>query len=145
VPAATQALQGVKIGLCSLVAGRDSERLAQGGFSALDAALWGYGVSRYQDSVTKTIKILAEIEMKAAKRVWTKAEVQAAVEALKREPGLWQELEHIEATTGEFRGVEAGVKEQRVVTQLHAECKLSEITDLLLAVRVFRRAGLGLK
>jgi hypothetical protein len=45
--------------------------------------------------------------MKIAKsRSWTGVEVQEAVAALKREP--WEELERIEATTGEFREVETG-------------------------------------
>ena len=84
--------------------------------------------------------------MKIAKsRKWTQAEVEEAIAVLKSEPGLWEELERIEATTGEFRDVDAGFQEQRIVTRLHPECELNEITDLLLAIRLFRRAKLELK
>jgi hypothetical protein len=84
--------------------------------------------------------------MKIAKsRSWTGVEVQEAVTALKREPGLWEDLARIEATTGEFREVEAGVQEARIVTRLHPECELNEITDLLLAIRLYRCAALGLR
>lgn len=83
--------------------------------------------------------------MKIAKsRQWSEVEVEEAVAALKREPGLWEELERIEATTGEFRGVDAGLKEQQIITRLHRECELNEITDLLLAIRRTRRAKFGL-
>jgi hypothetical protein len=84
--------------------------------------------------------------MKIAKsRVWTTAEIEEAIAAIRTEPGLWDELSRIEAITGEFRDVEAGVQERRIVTQLHPECELSEITQLMLAVRLSRRAELGLK
>jgi hypothetical protein len=84
--------------------------------------------------------------MKFAKsRSWTDAEVENAVAALKNEPGLWEELERIEATTGEFRDVEAGLQETRIVMRLHPECELNEITDLLLAIRLLRRAAVGMK
>ena len=84
--------------------------------------------------------------MKIAKsRSWTDAEVQHAIAEIKKEPGLWEELERIEATTGELGDVEAGRKEERIVVRLHPECGLKEVVDLLLAIRLFRCAALGLK
>jgi hypothetical protein len=83
--------------------------------------------------------------MKRAKsRNWTQAEVDEAIAAINREPGLWEELRRIEATTGEF-DVDAGLRAERIVVQLHPECELNEITDLLIALRLSRRAQLGLK
>jgi hypothetical protein len=84
--------------------------------------------------------------MKIAKtRKWTEAEVEEAVAALKKHPGLWEELERIEATTGEFGDVEAGLEEMRIAKRLHLDCELNEITDLLLAIRLYRRAALELR
>ena len=72
--------------------------------------------------------------------------MQEAIAAIKKEFRFClEELERIEATTGEFRDVEAGLQEMRIVARLHPECELNEITDLLLAIRLFRRASIGLK
>jgi hypothetical protein len=71
--------------------------------------------------------------MKIAKpRTWTTAEIEEAIAAIRKEPGLWGELSRIEAKAGEFRDVEAGVQERRIDTQLHPECELNEITELML-------------
>jgi hypothetical protein len=82
--------------------------------------------------------------MKIAKsRAWTQAEAEEAIAALKAEPGLWEELKRIEATTGEFRGTKAGLRQSQILARLHRECELNEITDLLIAVRKSRRIELG--
>jgi Protein of unknown function (DUF1629) len=84
--------------------------------------------------------------MKTAKsRSWTDADVQETIAEIKKKAGLWEELERIEATTGEFRDVDAGLEQTRVVIGFHPKCELNEITDLLLAIRLVRRATLGLK
>jgi hypothetical protein len=84
--------------------------------------------------------------MKIAKsRSWTEDEVKDAIAALKREPGLWEELERIEATTGEFTDTKAGFEQRRIISRSHPECELNEITDLLLAIRLRPRASPGVK
>ncbi|WP_315806671.1 MULTISPECIES: hypothetical protein [unclassified Bradyrhizobium] len=82
--------------------------------------------------------------MKIAKsRDWTEAEVGEAVASIKREPGLWDELRRIEQTTGDFDN-DVGLRADRIVARMHPECELHEITQLLIAVRLVRRAELGL-
>ena len=82
--------------------------------------------------------------MKIAKsRKWDQAEVEEAVAALKKRPGLWEELVRIEATTGEFGFDGAGLEEMRIISRLHPDCELNERTGLLLAIRLYRRAALG--
>jgi hypothetical protein len=68
-------------------------------------------------------------------RNWTEADVQEAIAKIKEEPGLWQELEKIEKTTAEFRNTEAGLRERRILAELHPNCSLNEITDLYVPVR----------
>jgi hypothetical protein len=80
----------------------------------------------------------------ARSRAWAQAEIDQAIAAIKRVPGLWEELKQIEATTGDF-DVDAGLKAERIVVRLHPECELNEITDLKIAIRLLRRAELGLK
>ena len=80
----------------------------------------------------------------AKSRDWTEAEVQEAIAAIKQEPGLWEEVEHIEKTTGDFE-MEVHHKELRILFRLHQDCELNEITDLYHAIRNYRRAQLGLK
>jgi hypothetical protein len=83
--------------------------------------------------------------MKIAKsRAWTQGEIDQAIAAIKRVPGLWEELMQIEAATGDFN-VDAGLKAERIIMQLHPECELNEITDLKIASRLSRRAELGIK
>jgi hypothetical protein len=86
--------------------------------------------------------------MKIAKsRAWTEAEVQEAVAAIKREAGLWQELEHVEITTADIRQTELFRREMTILRRLHPdpELGLHEMTGLYGVVRDFRRARLGLK
>ena len=78
-------------------------------------------------------------------RNWTEADVLEAVTEMKKNPELWQEIEHIEKTTGDFRDTDTGSKETRILARLHPECSLFETTDLYQAVRKYRRAQLGLK
>ncbi len=78
-------------------------------------------------------------------RDWTEMEVRRAVAEIQREPGLWEELERIEKATGEFRDSDAADKELGILTKLHPECSLHEITQLYVAVRKYRRDLLGLK
>jgi hypothetical protein len=78
-------------------------------------------------------------------RNWTKIEVQEAIDAIKKEPSLWEELEQTERTTGEFRNTEASTNQRRVLARLHPDCTLHEITQLKLAIRIRRRAQLGLE
>ena len=81
----------------------------------------------------------------AKSRDWTEAEVQEAILEIKKEPGLWEELEQIEKTTGDFRDTEAEKKEWRALKRLHPECELHEATQLYIAIRKYRRGHLGLK
>jgi hypothetical protein len=88
----------------------------------------------------------AEVRMNDIReRNWTDVEVQEAISAIKKQPGLWEELEQIERTTGEFRNTEASTKELRVLARLHPECTLHEITQLNMAIRICRRVRLGLE
>jgi hypothetical protein len=80
----------------------------------------------------------------AKSRDWTDTEVQEAVAAIKIEPGLWEELARIERTTGNFENSEAWLAENRILSTLHPECGLHEITQLYVAVRKHRRDELGL-
>jgi hypothetical protein len=79
----------------------------------------------------------------AKSRKWTDVEVQRAIAEIKKEPNLWEELEKIEKTTGDFRGTPAGLKEQEIVASLHRDCELNELTDLHVAIRRRRRTFLG--
>jgi hypothetical protein len=51
----------------------------------------------------------------AKSRDWTEAEVQEAIDQIKKEPGLWEKLEYVEGTTAEFRGSEIGETESSVL------------------------------
>jgi hypothetical protein len=85
-------------------------------------------------------------EMKIAKsRNWTETEVQAAISVIRAEPGLWNELEHIEKTTADFRDTDVGLRERVLIKKLHPTSTFHEITQLYFEVRKFRRAALGLK
>jgi hypothetical protein len=77
-------------------------------------------------------------------RKWTDAEVEEAIAEIKREPGLWEELERIEKTTAGFN-TEVGKREWDILIKLHPECPLREINDLYCPVRSYRRAQLGLE
>jgi hypothetical protein len=81
----------------------------------------------------------------AKSRDWTDTEVQEAISAIKKEPGLWEELEHIEKTTGDFANTEAEKREWRVLLALHPGSELHEKTQLYMAIRNYRRVQLGLK
>jgi len=84
--------------------------------------------------------------MKWAKsRVWTESEVQHAIAEMRKVPNLWDEIERIEKTTGDFTGTEVDRQERRIMSRLHPECELNEVTDLYIAIRKYRRAQLGLK
>ena len=83
--------------------------------------------------------------MVAESRNWTEEEVHEAIAEIKREPGLWLELEHVERTTADFRGTEFGRREHRILVRLHPECTLSEITGLYWQIRDCRRSQLELK
>jgi hypothetical protein len=84
--------------------------------------------------------------MKIAKsRVWTPVEVEEAGVALRKEPGLWDELERLEKENGDFLESDAGRREMQIVARLHRGCELKEISDLLAALRRVRRKKLGLK
>jgi hypothetical protein len=81
----------------------------------------------------------------AKSREWTEEEVQEAIATIKRERGLWEELEQVEKTTGDFGDTDLADRERGVLVRLHSDCELSEITQLYVAVRAHRRAELGLK
>lgn len=79
-------------------------------------------------------------------RHWPDDEVTAAVEFLKRDiPEAWAELEELERTTGNLRDSDAWIFQFGALSNLHPECKPSEISDLAWQVRLVRRESLGLE
>lgn len=82
----------------------------------------------------------------AKSREWTSQEVGAAVEYLKQyRPSEWAELERLELATGDLRESQASGLIFAVLGKLHPECEPSELINLEFAIRLVRRANLGLK
>jgi hypothetical protein len=75
---------------------------------------------------------------------WSEAEVQQAIAEIKKEPGLWDELERIERTQRDFGETKAGNREFSILVNLHPECVLNEIGQLHGVIRAYHRRQLGL-
>lgn len=82
----------------------------------------------------------------AKSRNWTSEEVASAVEHLKATmPNEWAEVERLELSTGDLRESEAAGRIFGRLRNLYPECAFRDISHLEFAIRLVRRADLGLK
>ena len=78
-------------------------------------------------------------------RKWTPEEVDEAIASIKKRlPEVWAELERVEAAAGDFTGVKEYDIHAGLVVQHFKIESLIDLTNLLAAIRMKRRAGLGL-